>query len=168
MVKRWMIGSALALGMSTAPATPAQAPAASAKAFLDGIYGPWTQRLKNPHGPTYREPPHDKVYVPEIAALLARDERNSRRTGEIGVIDSIILCSCQDDDGMTVKIGVATATTPASAIAKIALSFDGKYSKTLTLKLVRLPQGWRIADVSDPPDMPSLLALLHEDLDGRR
>jgi len=31
-----------------------------------------------------------------------------------------------------------------------------------------LPQGWRIAGVSNPPDMPSLLAMLRKELGGKR
>lgn len=165
---RWVtIGLALALATPGAATPPPPTPAASAKAFLDAIYGPWMQRRRKPNGLAYKEPPHDRVYVPEIAALLARDERNSARTGEVGVIDGVILCSCQDDGGMTAKVSVPIATATA-AMAKVALSFDGKYAKTLTLELSRLPQGWRIVDVSDPPDMPSLLALLRKELGGKR
>jgi hypothetical protein len=161
-----MIGLLLALG-APAVAAPPRTPAAAAKAFLDSIYDPWMQKLKKPNGPSYKEPPHDRVYVPEITALLTKDERNSARSGEVGVIDGVILCSCQDDGGMTAKVSVPAATA-TSATAKVALSFDGKYAKTLTIKLSKLPQGWRIADVSDPPDMPSLLGLLHKELGGRR
>lgn len=162
-----MLGLLLALAVPATAAPARQTPAASAKAFLDGIYGPWMQRLKKRGGPAYKEPPHDRVYVPEIAALLTRDERNSARTGEVGVIDGVILCSCQDDGGMIAKVSVPSATATA-ATAKVALSFDGKYARTLTLKLAKLPQGWRIADVSDPPDMPSLLAMLRKELGGKR
>ena len=165
---RWVtIGLALTLAVPGTATPPPPKPAASAKAFLDSIYGPWMQRVRKPNGPAYKEPPHDRIYVPEIAALLARDERNSARTGEVGVIDGVILCSCQDDGGMTATISVPAATATA-ATAKVALSFDGKYAKTLTLKLAKLPQGWRIADVADPPDMPSLLALLRKELAGKR
>lgn len=165
-VKRAMIGLLLALA-APAVAGPPQTPAAAAKAFLDGIYGPWMLKLKKPNGPSYKEPPHDRVYVPEITALLTKDEKNSARSGEVGVIDGVILCSCQDDGGMTAKVSVPAATATA-ATAKVALSFDGKYAKTLTIKLSKLPQGWRIADVSDPPDMPSLLAMLRKELGGKR
>jgi hypothetical protein len=164
-MKRAMIGLFLLLAV---PATAApQTPATSAKAFLDGIYGPWMQRLKKPNGPFYKEPPHDRVYVPEITALLTKDEKNSARSGEVGVIDGVILCSCQDDGGMTAKVSVPAATA-TGATAKVALSFEGKYAKTLTITLAKLPQGWRIADVSDPPDMPSLLAMLRKELGGKR
>lgn len=161
------IGLLLTLGAPVMAVPTPQTPAATAQAFLDGIYRPWTRRLKKPNGPAYKEPPHDRVYVPEIAALLAKDERNSQRSGEVGVIDGVILCSCQDDGGMTAKVSVPVATA-TEAMAKVALSFEGKYAKTLTIKLTKLPQGWRIADVVDPPDMPSLLALLRKELGGKR
>jgi hypothetical protein len=165
-VKRAMFGLLLALG-APAVAGPSQAPAAAAKAFLDSIYGPWMLKLKKPNGPVYKEPPHDRVYAPEITALLTKDEKNSARSGEVGVIDGVILCSCQDDGGMTAKVSVSVASA-TSATAKVALAFDGKYAKTLTIKLSKLPQGWRIADVSDPPDMPSLLGMLRKELGDKR
>jgi hypothetical protein len=59
------------------------------------------------------------------------------------------------------------AASATAATAKVALSFGGKYSNTLTLKLVKLPQGWRIADVADT-DMPSLLAMLRRELRAKK
>lgn len=166
-MKRLTMALLLAVAAPGVAAPPPQTPAASAKAFLDAIYGPWMQRLKKPGGPYYKEPPHDRVYVPEITALLNKDERTSQRTGEVGVIDGVILCSCQDDGGMTARVSVPAATA-TSATAKVALAFGGKYAKTLTIRMTRLPQGWRIADVSDPPDMPSLLAMLRKEVGGKR
>ncbi|THD38269.1 MAG: DUF3828 domain-containing protein [Sphingomonas sp.] len=162
-MKRAMIGLMLALAApaGAAPATPA----AEAKAFVEGIYKPWMAALKR--GSAMYQPPGDgRIYTAEIAALLAKDRRISNRTNEVGVIDWVILCSCQDDAGLGYRVTVPAAT-PRAATAKVALSFGGKYSNTLTLKLVRLPQGWRIADVGDT-DMPSLLATLRNGLRGKK
>ena len=114
----------------------------------------------------YQPPRDERLYVPELAALIMKDQRISNRTGDLGVIDWVILCSCQDDGGLGYRVSVPTASVTA-ATAKVALSFGGKYSNTLTLKLVKLPQGWRIADVADN-DMPSLLAMLRRELRGKK
>lgn len=165
----------LTIGLLLAAATPAMAapqtpvPAVSAKAFVEGLYRPWIAALKrNPDGDRTGSMPKDdaSVYAPELAGLLAKDARISKRTGETGAIDYVILCSCQDDGGLGYNVTVPAATATA-ATAKVALSFEGKYDRTLTLKLVRLPAGWRIADVADG-DTPSLLRYLHKELDGKR
>lgn len=161
--------SALIAILLAAAAPQAPVPAVSAKAFVDGLYRPWVAALKrDPNGLRVGSMPRDdtSVYTPELAGLLAKDARISRRTGDVGVIDWVILCSCQDDGGLAAKVTVPVATA-TSATAKVALSFGGKDNRTLTLKLVRLPVGWRIADVSDG-EMPSLLRLLHKGLDGKR
>ncbi len=155
--------------MLAAPAIAAPAsPAASAKAFVDSLYKPWIASLKRSSDADrtgYMPKDDESVYVPEIAALLKKDQRISNRTGDVGVIDWVILCACQDDGGLGYSVTVPAATGKA-ATAKVALSFDGKYDRTLTLKLVKLPRGWRIADVADT-DMPSLLALLRKELRGK-
>lgn len=158
---------ALATPQPPAPQTPA--PAVSAKAFVEGLYRPWIAALKrNPDRDRTASMPKDDatVYAPELAGLLAKDARISKRTGDVGVIDWVILCSCQDDGGLGYSVTVPAATA-TGATAKVALSFAGKYDRTLTLKLVKLPAGWRIADVADG-DTPSLLRLLHRELDGKR
>ena len=158
-----LIAAMLALA---APATAAPTtPTADAKAFVDGIYRSWLAALKRGNA-MYQPPRDEQLYVPELAALLMKDERISNRTGDLGVIDWVILCSCQDDAGLGYRVSVPAATATA-ATAKVALTFGGKYSNTLTLKLVKLQQGWRIADVADT-DMPSLLAMLRRELRGKK
>ncbi len=169
-MKPAMFGLMLALAAPALAAPAPQTPAQSAQAFVEGLYRPWIAALKrNPNSDRSGSIPKDdgSVYAPELAALLEKDARISKRTGEVGAIDWIILCSCQDDGGLGYKVTVPAATATA-ATAKVMLSYDGKYDRTLTLKLVKLPQGWRIADVADPPDTPSLLALLRKELGGKR
>lgn len=156
---------ALALLVSL-PATAAPPPPAQAvKAFVEGIYKPWLAALKRGNA-MYQPPRDERLYVPELAALMKKDERISNRTNEVGVIDWVVLCSCQDDAGLGYRVTVPAASATA-ATAKVTLSFGGKYSNTLTLKLVKLPQGWRIADVADT-DMPSLLRMLRAELRGKK
>jgi len=166
-MKRAMMSVMLLLA-TPALAAPAS-PASSAKTFVEGLYKPWVASLKRNAAADrtgYMPKDDESVYVPELAALLNKDQRISNRTGDVGVIDWVILCSCQDDGGLgyRVTVPVATATT---AVAKVALSFGGKYDRTLTLKLVKRPQGWRIADVSDA-ETPSLLAMLRKELRGKK
>jgi hypothetical protein len=160
-----MIAALLVLAMPTTAAPGPTSPAVSAKAFVDGIYRSWLAALKRGNA-MYQPPRDERLYVPELAALLMKDVRISSRTGDLGVIDWVILCSCQDDGGLGYRVSVPAASASA-ATAKVALSFGGKYSNTLTLKLVKLPGGWRIADVADT-DMPSLLAMLRRELRGKK
>lgn len=165
-----LIGAMLALAPALTPplfAAPApQTPAQSAKAFLDGIYVPWVRQLHTRNGRSFKMPADELIYVPELVQLMKKDQRNSARTGDVGVIDWVILCNCQDDGGMTATVTI-TAATATTATAKVSLGFGGNDRQIITLKLVKLPQGWRIADVADS-DMPSLLALLRKDLGNKR
>lgn len=166
-MKRVMMSVMLLLA-TPAIAAPAS-PAASAKAFVEGLYKPWIASLKRDSSADrtgYMPKDDESVYMPELSALLNKDQRISNRTGDVGVIDWVILCACQDDAGLGYRVTVPQATAKA-ATAKVALSFAGQYSSTLTLKLVKLPQGWRIADVADR-EMPSLLALLHKALRNKK
>lgn len=167
-MKRTITALMLLLLVTPAVAAPAS-PAASAKAFVEGLYKPWIASLKRDSGADrtgYMPKDDESVYTAELSALLDKDQRISNRTGDVGVIDWVILCSCQDDTELGYRVTVPQATAKA-ATAKVALSFGGTYDHTLTLKLVRLPQGWRIADVADT-DMPSLLALLRKELRGKK
>lgn len=143
-----------------------QPPAASAQAFIESIYKPWVANL-SVKGRSYSLPADAKLYTPELTALIAKDERRSRALNEVGVIDWVILCGCQDDSGMTTTITIV-GETASKATAKVALAFNDKYARTLTLSLVKLKQGWRIADVSDGQNMLSVLALLQKELRGKR
>jgi hypothetical protein len=163
-----MIAAMMLLTAAPAVAAPAS-PAASARAFVEGLYKPWLASLKRDSSTSrvgYTPKDDESVYAPEIAALLKKDQRISNRTNEVGVIDWVILCSCQDDAGLDAKVRV-TAATATTATATVALSFGGQYDRTLTLKLVKLRAGWRIADVADT-DMPSLLALLRRELRNKK
>ncbi|QDZ08592.1 hypothetical protein FPZ24_14875 [Sphingomonas panacisoli] len=158
----------IALALIAAAPAPA-GPAASAKAFVDSLYRPWIASLKRDSSADrtgYMPKDDESVYIPELSALLNKDQRISNRTGDVGVIDWVILCSCQDDGGLGYRVTIPVATAK-TATAKVALSFGGKYDRTLTLKLMKLPAGWRIADVADT-DMPSLLALLRKELRGKK
>lgn len=165
-MKKTVIGLLLVCAAPAIAMPASQTPAASAKAFVDGLYRPWIAALKRGND-NYRLKDDESVYVPELAALIRKDERISARTNEVGVIDWVILCSCQDDGGLGYSINVPAATA-TNATAKVALSFAGKYAQTLTLKLVKLPAGWRIADVGDGSEMPSLLALLRKELRNKK
>ncbi|MEO5937453.1 MAG: hypothetical protein ABIQ43_00415 [Sphingomonas sp.] len=166
-MKRAMMGLMLLLATPATAAPPS--PAVSAKAFVEGLYKPWIASLKRSSDADrtgYMPKDDESVYVPELSALLNKDQRISNRTGDVGVIDWVILCSCQDDSGLGYRVTVPAATAK-TATAKVALSFGGTYDRTLTLKLVKLPRGWRIADVVDT-EMPSLLAHLRRELRNKR
>lgn len=153
-------------GVRAAPPTSAQ----SAKAFVDGIYRPWTAALARHQ--EYAAPNDQRLYTPEMAQLFARDAAAARRGGGVNLIDYVVLCSCQDDTGMRVATSVVSANESAAAV-RVSLTFGGADSSTMILRLQKLAAGWRIADVVTTGRFGgSLRQRLHDGLDppvrGRR
>lgn len=142
-----------------APPTPAQ----SAKAFVDGIYRSWTAALARHQ--EYAPPDDTRIWTPEMAHLFALDAAAVRRTGDVAVIDYVVLCSCQDDAGLHAASSVVSANESAAAV-RVALTFDGGGTQTMMLRLQKLPAGWRIADVVTTGHFGgSLRQQLHDGLD---
>lgn len=154
----------LAAALLLATGAFAAAPAVSAKVFVDGIYARWQRELKR--GNWRYQPPRDRtLFAPELAALFAKDARIVARTGDMGVIDAVPLCSCQDDEGMRARSTVLRADASAATV-RVRLTFGGGEPTLLTLRLVRMPAGWRIADIGEGEG--SMVRSLHAALDGQR
>jgi hypothetical protein len=84
------------------------------------------------------------------------------------------LCDCQEHDSMTTPQIVVHRTGRASAEATVNFIIEGTYVRSITLKLVQTPAGWRVDDVGDagwtvhdpgkPDIIPSLRAWLIMDM----
>lgn len=154
-----MLAAALLLASA-----PAAGPGVAAKAFVDGIYARWDRELKR--GNWRYQPPRDRtIFAPELAALFAKDARIVARTGDMGAIDAVPLCSCQDDEGMR-AVAIVLRADARAAMVRVRLTFGGGTPTPLTLRLVRLPAGWRIADITD--EGGSMVRRLHLALDRQR
>lgn len=144
------------------PAMAAESTAPSAKEFLDNIYSPWMKHVRENADGDYAWPADDRVYVPELSALLKQDKQIAARNHDAPLIDWVVLCACQDDGAVLSANVNVMASAADTATAKIALTFQGNEADTLTMRLKKLPQGWRIADVADAKGAPSLLDLLRK------
>jgi hypothetical protein len=109
----------------------------------------------------YRDPDYSPLARPErifarpLVEAIREDARLSR--GEVGFMDSDPLCQCQDPAGLSPTVAGIRRPTPATAIARLILSFGDTDRRELSLRLVRTRSGWRIADIGTDSD-PSLLS----------
>lgn len=143
---------------ATAAARPGGHP--GAREFLSRVYD---------HYPTVDDPgafdptgiDAARVFTPALVSLIATDRRLTS-DGDVGALDGDPLCDCQDDNGMSVRIGTVKQDGPTSARADVTLTFDSGPSPTINHLIVRLAwgkAGWRIADI-ETKDQPSLRAYL--------
>jgi hypothetical protein len=138
MILAWLLAAALA------PASAAEPP----RAFLERLYA------------GYRDPDYsplarpERVFAAPLVAAIREDQRLSR--DEVGYMDADPLCQCQDPAGLRPLIGEVRRPTARTAAARILLRFGGDGDREVSLRLVRTPSGWRIADVATP-ESPSML-----------
>jgi len=100
--------------------------------------------------------------LPGWGALIRRDGAFSRRSGDVGAIEGIPFCSCQDTDP-DYRI-LKTAVKPlGSNGAMVSVLLHNGTDQRFTIELVRQQGTWRIADVH-APDVPSLLTLLEREV----
>jgi hypothetical protein len=145
---------AVAMILSLGAAQAAASDAASARAFVAGLY---THYPQSTNGPVFNPTDKDasRVFDPGMVALFREDTRLAK--GEVGFVDADPLCQCQDDGGMKTKIVSVTMAGPNAANAVVDLLFEGGAPIVLTLKLVAVNGQWRIHDLSTK-DEPSYLA----------
>lgn len=129
-----------------APAAPAPD---SPRAFVERLYASYRSETWSP----LSKP--ERVFAPPLVAAIREERRLSR--DEVGFMDADPICDCQDPSGMRTRIESVTEPARGAAIVRVTLRFGPSDRRDLTLRLVRLPAGWRIADVAST-DEPSLLA----------
>jgi hypothetical protein len=134
IAQRWMGALMAATAAATAAAAPApETPAASAKRFVDRLYG-------NIQPPV----PDAQTYAPELNRLVQRAEAIASKTEDADLVGNP-LCDCQDVSELRNRITVVSAT-PTAASVRVALTGGVDGPASFLLKLVRTPAGWRLAD----------------------
>jgi hypothetical protein len=126
--------------------TPGGVPAAepSATAFVEAIYAPY--KGKDAKGVALDTDATVKRYFePRLAALISRDRNKAARRGEVSTLDMDPFIDAQDWDISAVDVAVRdTGADKASA----TVSFKNlDKPTTVVLDLVKLREGWRIADI---------------------
>lgn len=91
----------------------------------------------------------ETIYSPSLLALIRQDRRNSSK-GDVGRLDYDPICGCQDPDGISIQTVKLVSITHSTAKLSVRLHFGGADRLEITLKLVRLPEGWRVDDVDGP------------------
>lgn len=137
-----------------APAAMAEpAPAVvGAKAFVESVYAAYEQ----PDASSSLGKRADVIYAPALLSELRADQ--TAHAGEVGRLDHDPLCDCQDSDGL--KLGEVEVTQAEGGRVDAAIRFKlGDVGKSVRLRLVSTPGGWRVGDVSTAA-MGSLVGVL--------
>jgi len=142
------IAFAVAASMIAAPVVAQP----SAKAFVEGLY----EAYRNPDAPSTTGAAAVQVYSPALVTLIRADQKAAG--GEAGKLNSDPLCGCQDADGLTPLSIKIVPVSPRSAMATSIFRLGG-HVRTVGLRLVRTPHGWRVDDVSSH-DLRSLRRFL--------
>jgi hypothetical protein len=149
---------------ATAPATAVKAPpsadAASAEAFLGGLYGNGHYPPGQQSGFQMFDADAAEVFDPTVLKLLAEDRKVTR--GEVGVIDGDWLCDCQDYSDLRPTITVRSAS-PSAASAFSEVKDVGEPTRHIEFQLIKTPVGWRIHDIKDE-DQPWLTQALTNEI----
>lgn len=126
-----------------------------AEAFVRATYRRYD--VRSAAGPDFTGRNAGGVFTPALVLLIRRDQRQAR--GEVGKLDGDPICDCQDLDGLKLTAVQITEATDHAATAAVTLTFPPNEVTHIRLRLVLLPQGWRIDDV-ETKDTPSLRKLL--------
>ena len=146
----------LALAMLALLAAPAEAatPAqlAQARAYVEGIYRTIPGRFD-----------YAAVrYAPELRKLVDRDSAWSRASGDVGVVDGVPFCDCQDTTPRYRVMSSSVAARGAAGAVVTILLRDEKTGR-FVIDLTLLNGRWFVADIHSP-DTPSFLALLQREV----
>ena len=147
MITRRRFTHALMLTVLAAVLAPSSAARAddAAKAFLEKIYSRY--KAKNAKGILLDTDAQIRLYFqPSIAALMIKDENQAAKRHEVSQLEGDPFLGAQDWEIGPVEVTVTdTAPDRATATAKFN---NFKEPQTVTYDLVKLKQGWRIADIT--------------------
>jgi hypothetical protein len=133
-----------ALALAAAPAS-----IATPQGFVERVYANYA---RDNYSPLVRP---ERVFAPALAAAIREDQRLSKE--DVGFLDGDPICDCQDPAGLRARIVSVRQGGSAAATVRVALRFGSAPEHTpVVLRLVRIPDGWRIADVG-VADSSSLL-----------
>ncbi len=132
---------------AAAPAPPAAEPAAepaasarlmSPESYVQGFYV---------NEPDWTTPEAVRaLFTPDLAEALIKDRS---RTDEVGAVDFMFICGCQDGDIQ----GVSTTSRDVPGGAEVTARFNlERNPTTIVYRLRRTEQGYRIAEVSSPAE----------------
>jgi hypothetical protein len=149
MANKFVCATAFILFPAIASMASGQNTNSGASAFVRAIYAPYTSDTYSSLGPNLK-----KVFSPKLSSLIEVSDKTDP-------LDFDPLCDCQDNDDLkllNVEISrVGSEITNADVRLQVMKSSPNV--TTLRLRLVHLPDGWRVDDVAWP-QRPSLRELL--------
>jgi Protein of unknown function (DUF3828) len=135
---------ALGIGIALAP-IGAIAADPSATSFVEAIYAPY--QVKDGKGnPLDSDAAVKRYFEPRVAALIIRDRNKAAKRGDVSTLDMDPFIDAQDWDISAVDVAVRD-TGAEKAVATVSFKNLGKPT-TVVLDLVKLRDGWRIADIN--------------------
>lgn len=150
-VAKWGAGTitrravVLAAILAAARAAPARAADAGAKAFVETIYN--AHKGKNSKGiPLASDAAVRRYFEPKLVALIIKDQKEAARHGDVPALDGDPFINAQDWDIKGVDIAMHDVTGDKAGATVSFHNLD--VMTTVELDLVRLRDGWRIADIA--------------------
>ena len=144
MIARRRFLVALGIGIALAP-IGAIAADPSATSFVEAIYAPY--QVKDGKGnPLDSDAAVKHYFEPRVAALIIRDRNKAAKRGDVSTLDMDPFIDAQDWDISAVDVAVRD-TGAEKAVATVSFKNLGKPT-TVVLDLVKLRDGWRIADIN--------------------
>ncbi len=102
-----------------------------------------------------------RYFTAEVAALIARDIKESSERNEVGRLDFDPFTGGQDWQPTKIDLKVAKGADPAQALGSATFRPAGEKKRTtVKLDLVKTPPGWRVADIRWEGQSDSLVAIL--------
>ena len=155
-LRRGVLLIALAVIGLQRQAAVAQTPP-EAEAFVRHIYAQYQIKTPRNDGPDFLGRHASDVFSPELVRLIRLDVKNTPR-GDVGKMDFDPICACQDFAGLQLKELRVVQNDNRTATVAVKLFFGPPSDSSvvdLRLRLIWLPQGWRIDDI-ETKDTPSL------------
>jgi hypothetical protein len=138
------IAFALSIGISFAP-VEVTAAEPSATSFVEGIYAPYKDKNGNGN-PLDTDAAVRRYFEPKLATLIIKDRNKAAKRGDVSTLDMDPFIDAQDWDIGAFDVAVRD-TGADKATATVSFENLGKPT-TVVLDLVKLREGWRIADIN--------------------
>jgi hypothetical protein len=142
IARRDVLIAALSIVFTTVEAVAADP---TAKAFLEAIYGAY--KGKDSKGiPLATDADVRRYFEPKLAALIIKDRKDAKRRGEVGALDGDPFIDAQDWEIASVDITVRESAADKASATVSFVNIDKP--TTVLLNLVKLKEGWRIAEIT--------------------
>jgi hypothetical protein len=152
--RKTLLGAILAI-----TAGRAQAADTSAHDFVAAIYNTYVGN--NGNGVALdNEATVRRYFEPSLAALILKDQKDSAKRNEVGVLDFDPFVDAQDWEIASFTVAVSDAGAD-KATATVKFTNSGKAS-TVALDLVKIKNDWKITNITwTPHDSPNNLRALY-------